>query len=111
MFLPSFGEITIIIIVSVVFFKIEDWVKIIKFFQNTKILIEKFIYKSQKEIRSQIIEIEKEILQNKISKEYDLENKDLHYQVFNISGKKYIYGEDGNLYEVFQNDKNDLVDK
>jgi hypothetical protein len=112
MFIPSLGEIFIIFIVSIIFFKTEDWIKIFQKWKDFKNFIIKFKNNSEAKIIEEINEIEKEILKTKIlneikskqnqeGEEFDHQTDEISYKIFEIGSKKYIYGIDGNLHEVF----------
>jgi hypothetical protein len=129
MFIPSFGEIFVIIVLSIFIFKPEDWLMIFKKVKKFKENILNFSNESKNLLSDQIHEIEKEILKNQILKDskddqadeeknlkksFDKNNNDinkdlekiekenlLHYKIFEINSKKYIFGEDGNLHEIF----------
>jgi hypothetical protein len=80
------GELAIIVLISIIFLKPDDYKKILK---NAIQIYQK--------ISNYISDLKNQILDDPEIKEIN----DLKNEIFNIKGKKYIQGDDGNLHEVF----------
>lgn len=82
----GFSELLVIIIISIILFKPDDY-------KNTL----KFVIMNFRKFHSLIYQTKNFILSEDIKKEID-EIKD---QIISANGKKYIYGNDDKLHEIF----------
>lgn len=88
------SELILIIVLGVILFKPEDYGKILKTIIQTIRKIQSFIYKTKSMI-----------LDDKLKEDIE----EIRDQIVSINGKKYIYGDDDKLHEIF--DLNDLKPK